>query len=246
MTNTKKIEVKELYFSYDNTPVLEGVNISVEKNEIVTIVGPNGGGKTTLLKLILGLLTPDKGEILIDGKNNLSARGKVGYVSQHLEHDDKFPISVYEVILSGRMKAFGFYSAKDKSQVYKAAEETGVLEHLKKPFSRLSGGLKQRTLIARCLVSDMGILLLDEPTANIDSDGGEKVHSLLKKLSEKVTIILVTHDTGFVSSITDRVLCINKSVKEHPIDEHFSDIVASSYESGSKIVRHQTDLGACK
>jgi len=126
--------------------------------------------------------------------------------------------------------------------VEKALEEVGLLNKKDTHFSNLSSGQTQRMLIARALVTNMEILLLDEPTANIDPAAGKHIHELLKGLSDKLTIILVTHDTSFVSDITDRVLCVNRTVAEHPLDEHFSDIVASAYGSGSKIVRHEKAL----
>jgi zinc transport system ATP-binding protein len=242
MEENYKIEIKNLNFGYKGHPsVLENVNVKIKENQIITVVGPNGGGKTTLLKLITGLLRPDSGEILIDGKP-CSKYTSIGYVPQHSHFDGKFPITVYEVVLSGRIRPFGYYNKKDKLVADKCIEEVGLNEFKDKAFSALSGGQKQRVLIARALATEAKILLLDEPTSNIDSEIGRNLNSLLKRLGSRMTIILVTHDTGFVTNITDRVLCINRKVVEHPVDSNFSDIVSSAYSSQSVLVRHDIEI----
>lgn len=242
MKEKYKIEIKNLDFAYKGqNKVLENVNVKIKENQIITVVGPNGGGKTTLLKLITGLLKADTGEILIDGKPHYGY-SSIGYVPQHSHFDSKFPITVYEVVLSGRIRPFGYYRKEDKATAKRAIEEVGLKDFADKAFHALSGGQKQRVLIARALATKAKILLLDEPTSNIDSEIGKNLNSLLKKLSSKMTIILVTHDTGFVTSITDRVLCINRRVVEHPVDSNFSDIVASAYSNQSVLVRHDIEI----
>lgn len=236
------IHFEDVTFGYNSHIILEDVNFSVDKNDIVSIVGPNGGGKTTLLRLILGLLKPQSGKILINGKPPEHTQKIMGYVPQYISLDKKFPITVREVILSGRIRPSGFYTKKDRIIADKAMENL-ELEHLKKErFSEISGGQAQRMLIARAIVSEAEILLLDEPTSNIDNPSQNRLNSILKDLSSKMTILIVTHDTGFVSEITDRVFCINKSIVEHPLDSNFSKIVSSSYSNQSFIVRHDTNL----
>jgi len=148
-------------------------------------------------------------------------------------------MTVMDVVLSGLIKNTGFYSSRDKAKTVEALENTGLLAIKNNQISNLSGGQVQRMLIARALVSEKEILLLDEPTSNIDPAAGSQLNSLIKELGEKLTILLVTHDTGFVGNITDRVFCINRTIVEHPVDEHFSKIVASSYGGQSSIVRHE-------
>jgi zinc transport system ATP-binding protein len=238
-----QIIIRELSFSYDkHHHVLENINLTINRNDIITVIGPNGGGKTTLLRLIIGLLEPDSGTIFINGSNTSAYRGRIGYVPQHSQFDRHFPITVLDVVLSGLIKPFGFYTKNDKLKAEEALKNVGLYSERNKSFSNLSGGQSQRMLIARALVSEKEILLLDEPTSNIDPAAGRHLNSLIEELSKEMTIILVTHDTGFVTNITDRVLCINKTIVEHPIDENFSEIIASSYGWQSKIVRHETKL----
>jgi zinc transport system ATP-binding protein len=238
-----KIVIKNLSFAYNSSYILRDVNISIKANEIITIVGPNGGGKTTLLRLILGLLKPAGGTILINGNTPQKERRKIGYVPQHTYFDRKFPITVFEVVLMSRIKAFGFYTKNDKESALKALFEIGLTGLNNEPFFNLSGGQMQRVLIARALSAETEILLLDEPTANIDPVSGKHLNSLLIKLNKKLTILLVTHDVGFVTNITQRVFCVNRTVVEHPLEELKDDTISSAYSSGIKLVRHDHHIG---
>lgn len=233
------ITIENLSFSYNHHPVLSDVNIDIYKGEVVSIVGPNGGGKTTLLRLILGLLKPDSGRILVDGKPPAAASKIIGYVPQRARHDNSFPITVFETVLSGRVRPFGFYSRKDRLKAEESLDEVGLSDCIREPFSSLSGGQMQRVLIARALTTEAEILMLDEPTSNIDPSAGHSLNSLLKKLNEKMTILLVTHDTAFVASITERALCINKTLVEHPADDNFCKMLASVYDENPLVVRHE-------
>jgi zinc transport system ATP-binding protein len=235
----KIISIENLFFSYNQHPVLRDVNIDIYEREVVSIVGPNGGGKTTLLRLILGLLKPKSGTILVDGKPPASASEIIGYVPQRAHHDNRFPITVYEAVLSGRVRPFGFYSKKDRVKAAQSLEDAGLADLIKEPFSNLSGGQIQRVLIARALATEARILMLDEPTSNIDPSAGDTLSSLLKKLNKTMTILLVTHDTAFVSSITDRALCINKTLVEHPADDNFCGMLATVYGDNTLVVRHE-------
>ena len=237
------VKINDLTFSYDKiNPVLEAVNLDIRENEIVTVTGPNGGGKTTLLRLVLGLLQPDRGSIRIEGKSPVTSQGRIGYVPQHSDFDRQFPITVFEVVLSGLVKPFGFYSRTDKQKALDALEDVGLSDLRDKNFSNISGGQQQRMLIARALVSEKDILLLDEPTSNIDSETEDELNSLIKELSSRMAIVLVTHDVGFVSNITDRVFCVNRKIVEHPLDDDFDSLVASSYGEKRKLIRHDKNL----
>ncbi len=235
----KIISIKNLCFAYSHYPVLSDVNIDIYEKEIVSIVGPNGGGKTTLLRLILGLLKPKSGTILVDGRPPAAASQIIGYVPQRARHDNSFPITVFETVLSGRVRSFGFYTKTDRLKAAKSLDEVSLSDFFKEPFSSLSGGQMQRVLIARALTTDARILMLDEPTSNIDPSAGDTLNSLLKKLNETMTILLVTHDTAFVANITDRALCINKTLVEHPADDNFCGMLASVYDGNPLVVRHE-------
>lgn len=235
----KIISIENLSFSYNHHPVLRNVNIDIYEKEIVSIVGPNGGGKTTLLRLILGLLKPKSGTILVDGRPPAATSKIIGYVPQRARHDNSFPITVFETVLSGRVRPLGFYSKTDRLKAAQSLDEVGLSDFIREPFSSLSGGQMQRVLIARALTTDAGILMLDEPTSNIDPLAGDTLNSLLKKLNETMTILLVTHDTAFVANITDRALCINKTLVEHPADDNFCGMLASVYDDSPLVVRHE-------
>lgn len=243
MSQAKVLEVRDLFFGYTAVPVLEGISFSVERGEFITIVGPNGGGKTTLLKLLLGLLRPWSGEILVYGKPRQEQQCCMGYVPQHGIFDRLFPLTVEEMVLQGRVRRWGWYTPEDKQMVKKILEEVELEKYAKFSFSHLSGGQLQRALIARALVSEADILLLDEPSASIDSESEEKLLQLLHSLKGKKTVLLATHDTGFVRTISDRVLCIHRRLCEHPFE--FSEKENRGYGYGPDYARihHEKTIG---
>ena len=202
MKKNNIIEIKDLDFSYENNiPVLENVNLTFSELESACIVGPNGGGKSTLLFLLLGLLKPSRGSIKIFGKSPIEARVDIGYMPQYIHLDTEFPICVSEVVLMGRLHDgyWGRYSKNDREVAMEAMREMSV-EHLsKRLFSELSGGQRQRVLIARALTCNPKLLLLDEPTANIDPGMQEQFYETLYTLNQRMSILTVSHDLGFVS-----------------------------------------------
>jgi len=203
-------------------PILENVAFSIEKGQFVGIFGPNGGGKTTLLKLLLGLLP------LQNGKIEIPATDRIGYVPQIRRFDKSFPISVIEVILQGllsKYRGYGGFSKELKEKAYEALKKVGLEDKAKHAFGSLSGGQIQRTLIARALVSDPEILLLDEATVGIDPDALKEIFQFLLELKGKITIVLVTHDLHFVANEMDHLFCINKSATSYSpkeVCEHFA------------------------
>ncbi|HAX37773.1 MAG TPA: ABC transporter [Spirochaetaceae bacterium] len=238
------IEAQGLHFSYGDLMVLEDITFSIEQGQMVTIIGPNGGGKTTLLLLALGLLQPSRGQLLIKGKKPVAMQRIMGYVPQFSLFDPHFPITVYDVVLMGRLsRPFGFYSKADHGAVDQALATVGLCELARRPFSELSGGQRQRVLIARALVGQPEILLLDEPTANVDASIGEHLNELLRRLNQQLTILLVTHDTAFVANFTSRIFCINRSLAEHPARGMDTGTAADSlYGTAVRAVRHDVHL----
>ncbi len=233
------IEFNEVTFGYSGTPVLKDATFTIDRNDFVSIIGPNGGGKTTLAKLILGILTPQKGKITVFGRKPEISRYRIGYVPQFSSFDPNFPVSAEEVALMGTMKKTKFFfTGKDREKASLALEEVGLADAAKKGFSELSGGQRQRVLIARALISDPEILLMDEPTASVDVSVEERISTLLKKLSKKMTVILITHDMGFVSDLVSKIICVNQTVNIHPADSLTQDHINHLYSDNIRIVRH--------
>ncbi|HQU09135.1 MAG TPA: metal ABC transporter ATP-binding protein [Opitutales bacterium] len=228
-------------FSYDGQTVLEGVNFAIQQNQATCLVGPNGGGKTTLLKLILGLLSPDSGRIEILGQKPDQAQRLLGYMPQYLHYDPLFPVSVREVVLMGRQgkrSLFRAYSKEDYAFADQILEELNLSGLIDRQLGSLSGGQRQRVLIARALACEPKILLLDEPTANIDRTVEAELIERLHALSSRVTVVIVSHDLGFVSSWVDQVLCVNHEVTAHPARALSGKDLEATYGHALKHVAH--------
>ncbi len=239
------VEIRDLHFSYQRHLVLEAINLEIEGGDFVGVVGPNGGGKTTLLRLLLGLLTPDRGTIRVFGLPPSRARNRVAYVPQYMDFDPSFPITVEEVVLMGSLQPgqLGFsYSSQDHCQALKAMEQVEVEELRLQSFGTLSGGQKQRVLFARALVSEPELLLLDEPTTSVDSSREEDLYSLLRRLNEEMTIVLVTHDLGVISSNVNRVVCLNRRLISHNPAQIDRELVEGVYSSSVRIIEHECGL----
>lgn len=226
--STPIISAHHLAFGYQNSLVLDDVNFSVKEGEFLGIFGPNGGGKTTLLKLIMGFLEPTSGTIEVFGKPPRSSQQKISYVPQSLHFDRKFPISVLELVLSGRLAHlpwYGKYHKADRQEALQALEEVGLADMKERSFGTLSGGQAQRALIARALVSQPELLLLDEPTASVDTKAETEIYQLLEGLKGKMTILMVTHHLRTAINQVERVLCVKKSVialQPEEVCEHFA------------------------
>jgi len=211
------VKFDSVSFSYGDIHVLDNASFHIRKGEFTTMVGPNGSGKTTALKLLFGLETPSAGKIELfgnDGRNN-QTRVNMSYVSQIMPADNLFPITVYGVVRMGLLHPFNRYlgKKKEKEAVTQALENTGILDLESRLFRALSGGQKRRTLVARALAANPDLLVLDEPTANMDIESEELLYKTLGAYKGKVTIIVVTHDTQFVTSLTDRVLTLGSGRK---------------------------------
>lgn len=232
MTAKSAIVLKEVSFAYDGPPVLEGVDLTIPERDFVCVIGPNGGGKTTLLKLMLGLIEPQRGEVQILGMTPEEARRRIGYMPQYAQLDPKFPVSVMDVVLMGRLgggSGLGLYRRADKAVAMHALGEVGIADVCGQPFASLSGGQRQRVLIARALACEPELLLLDEPTANLDPAVQDDLYSLLQDLNQRLTVVLVSHDIGFVSLFFKTVVCVHHSVHTHPTSELTSKSVADMY-----------------
>jgi len=241
MTEQAVITLEKVSFSYNDLPALEDVTLTVHERDFISIVGPNAGGKTTLLKLILGLLKPSSGTIRVFGQPPGKVRSRIGYMPQHASLDPLFPVSVLDVVLMGRLgngKDLGFYRRADKEAAADALRNVELYEIRNCSFSDLSGGQRQRVLIARALVSDPELLLLDEPTANVDAVVETELYEILNKLNEKMTVALVTHDLGFVSRYVKSVACVNRRVVVHPTSEITGEMINEIYGCDVHMVRH--------
>lgn len=211
---TKLLELKSVYAGYDNKVVLKDVNLTIKKNDFLGIIGPNGGGKTTLLKVILGLIKPIEGQVEF---NNIDDK-LIGYLPQINTIDKKFPIPVREVILSGlmsRKKLFGRYTSVDKKKSQVLMEQMGILHLRNKNIGELSGGQLQRVFLCRAIISDPQILILDEPDTYVDSHFEMELYGVLDQLNDHMAIIVVSHDIGIISSHVKTIACVNENLCYH-------------------------------
>jgi len=244
MTETPVIKLRHVSFSYQAVPVLEDVDLAIFDRESICIVGPNGGGKTTLLRLLLGQLRPTQGEIRIFGKPPEQARLMLGYMPQRSEYDSMFPVTVMDVVLMGRLGRpgirgwLGWYGRKDRAAAMEALEQVHLQDAAPRTFAALSGGQRQRVLIARALCCEPELLLLDEPTANVDSLVEERLFDELRELGKRMTIVLVSHDLGFVTSLVQRVICVNRQAVAHPVSKLSADLIRDIYGGDVSVVRH--------
>jgi zinc transport system ATP-binding protein len=235
------ISIARLSFNYNGDTVLDDVSLAVEAMDFVALVGPNGGGKTTLLKLMLGLLTPTTGLVRVFGQNPSLSRRLIGYLPQHAHVDPRFPVSVLDVVLMGRVTAtrkVGPYRRADRQAAETALEQVGLADIRRRPFSELSGGQQQRALIARALAAEPKMLLLDEPTAGLDLRMEEELYHLLSELNRRMTVVLVSHDLGFVSQFVRTVVCVKRHVVVHPTSEITGEIIQEIYGADVRMVRH--------
>ena len=226
---------------YDGVQVLEQVHLEVQSLDFIGIVGPNGGGKSTLLRILLGLVRPTEGEVRVLGHQVHRVRDRIGYVPQHLELDRDFPIRVRDVVSMGRLgkrALFRSYSKADWDIVERVLAEVGMADHAYRAFGDLSGGQRQRVLIARALAVEPEILLLDEPTASVDPQVTGSIYDLLKRLNERVTILLVTHDMGAVSSCVKTVGCLNRKLHYHGTRELTAELVEAAYQCPIDLIAH--------
>jgi len=211
------------------------------RNDFMGIIGPNGGGKTTLLKVILGLVKTSQGKVTVLGGGPEENRKFIGYVPQYSQFDRDFPISVQEVVLMGRTGQVGLmkrFSREDKMLALRALETVDVLDFKDRQIGKLSGGQQQRVFIARALVAEPKILLLDEPTAGIDMPMQTEFYELLARLKQRMAIVLVSHDISAVSIYVDSIACLNRQLYYHGSKEVGTEILEATYKCPVQIIAH--------
>ena len=231
--NQPIIETHNLNFSYNGQPVISGVNLKIQSGDFMAMIGPNGGGKTTLLKLMLGLLKADSGSIRIFGKPPKEVSYRIGYVPQDIHINQNFPISSSDVVLMGKLKpgrGWSRHDAEDRMEALQALERVGAGKYSNHRIGELSIGQKQRVFIARALVTDPDILFLDEPTASIDTKGQNEFYAILKELNQKITIIVVSHDLMVISRYVKSVACVNQSLHYHGHAELTGEMIEMMYD----------------
>lgn len=235
------VRLDDVWVHYDSIPVLEGINLSVEPNNFLGIIGPNGGGKTTLLKVILGLIKPARGKVSVIGQSPERGRKFIGYISQYNLFDHDFPISVLDVVLMGRYSKTGLgrrYSEEDKRIVNEVLKTVDMLDYKDRQVGKLSGGEQQRVFIARALVTDPKLLLLDEPTASIDPTMQAEFYELINSLKQRMAIIMVSHDIGAVSIYVDQIACLNRQLFYHGSKEVSAEALEKTYRCPIQLIAH--------
>lgn len=236
------VQIDNLSVYYGHTPAITGICLDVHDGEYLGLIGPNGGGKSTLLKAILGLVPISTGTIQVYGNKRNKNNTLVGYVPQFALLNRKFPISLFEVVLTGCLKKglspFHQFSSKDKKEVYSLLEKVGIASLANRQISELSGGEFQKMLIARALATKPKLLLLDEPTASVDAVSREQIYSLLLELNKNMTIIHVTHDLLAISSQVHSLACLNRNLIYHGKPELTQNIVNNLYDCSVDLIPH--------
>ncbi|MBW2989262.1 ABC transporter ATP-binding protein [Candidatus Woesearchaeota archaeon] len=226
MKRKEIIKLENVSFRYGKDEFLKDICFSIYGDDFLGVIGPNGGGKTTLLKLILGLLRPTKGRITVFGKSPAEGRSGIGYLSQFKNIDFDFPITAFGIVLLSRVgkRLFKRYDEDDKEAAKKALKDLGIWHLRDKKLSELSGGEKQRVFVARALANNPKALILDEPMANLDFHIQEEFYKILRKLNKRVAIIIVDHDLDMVSKYSKELVCVNKC-NTHAIRYHDADSI---------------------
>ncbi len=235
------ISVRHLWAGYDNESVLEDINLEVHALDFVGLIGPNGGGKTTLLKVLLGLLQPTEGAVEVMGRPIAQGRRFIGYVPQTVELDREFPVSVWDVVRMGRLAKRGLFrrfTHKDDDVVADSLARVDMCGLRDRPIGDLSGGQRQRVYIARALAVEPEILLLDEPTASVDPRVSTSIYELLRRLNEHVTIVMISHDMSAIASYVKTVGCLNRHLFYHEDKELSPEVLELAYQCPIDLLAH--------
>lgn len=253
------IKIENLNLKFENTQALNNVNLSINEGDYCAIIGPNGGGKTTLLRCILGLLKPSSGRVLLFGEPPAKTRQQVGFVPQFAKLNKRFPMTVLEAVLCGTkvnsVNPFFKYKKIDRQKAMEKLENLKIENLYKRSLDQLSGGEFQRLLIARALMSDPKLLLLDEPTSSIDPRSRELIYQLLSDLNKTSSIIMVSHDLIAISQNVKSIICLNKNLIYHGEPSLTEDTVNSLYGCPIDLIahgvphrvlaKHSTEGGCC-
>lgn len=236
---TPAVSLDTVCFAYPGRDVLHGVSFTLPQRTLAAVVGPNGGGKTTLLRLLLGELKPECGTISVLGESPQKARSQMGYVPQHTEIDPHFPLSAGEAVLMGRAgKAGLFYSREDREAASRALDRVGLAGMEQRAVCELSGGEWQRVMIAQALAGEPRLLLLDEPLANVDAAHAADLYALFRDLSSSMTVLMVSHNLSVVTESAEYVICVNGTVGMHKLGEVASETFKNAFGAPLAILRH--------
>ncbi|HBB91801.1 MAG: zinc ABC transporter ATP-binding protein [Bacteroidetes bacterium GWF2_49_14] len=230
----KLIELRDITFGYGTEPVIEKANLEIFKKDFIGMIGPNGGGKSTLIRIILGLLEPWKGIVSVPASVN------IGYLPQYQNFDNRFPISVEEVVLSGLLKKGKLTSRvtrDDKLKAREVLEKVGMLTFSRRSIGELSGGQMQRVFIGRALISDPDLLILDEPVTYVDNRFEHELYELLEAINQETAILLVSHDVGQILSSVKTIACVNHYLHYHP-DNQLTEQILESYNCPIDLITH--------
>ncbi len=243
---TAAISLQGVDFSYGRRPVLHRVDLEVSAGCFTAVIGPNGGGKSTLLKLALGLLQPHRGEVRLLGERPERARRRVGYLPQTSHLDPDFPITAREAVSHGRLGRkinIGPFGRDDREAALDALRETGCLDLADRPLAKLSGGQRQRVLVARALATDPELLVLDEPAAGLDPDHQNELYDLLSELARRLTVLVVSHHVSLVSRHVQQVVCVHDGHLHLPSTTEISPDLADFFPDMQSmvLVRHEHD-----
>jgi zinc transport system ATP-binding protein len=239
MMNREIIRLENVSFSYSGYMVLENINLSIFERDLIAVIGPNGGGKTTMIKLMLGLLKPSTGSLKLFGDSPEKKRNSVGYLPQTNSIDITFPLSVYEAVLMGIYNGAGKrYTRDDHLSVESALETTGIKNLQNRHISMLSGGQTQRMLIARALVKNPEVLLLDEPMSGVDPEMQAAFYDLILHLNKKMAIVFVTHDISVISAYFEKVICLNHKLYYHGPKEGSLGKLEDTYGCPVELLAH--------
>ena len=234
------LEFNDVCFAYEREEILHNVSLHITHGNLAAVVGPNGAGKSTLIKLALGLVKPLRGTVKVFGQRPAQVRRRIGYVPQYLQFDDAFPVSVLDVVLMGRTEKhfLGPYRRTDKTAALQALEKVSLADFAKRGFNRLSGGERQRVLIAQALVAEPDLLLLDEPTANVDTVVEHEIYELITRLNKSVTIMIVSHNLNVVIGRASHIICVNRTASIVPMHELTDDKLHAVYRNDIAVLQH--------
>jgi zinc transport system ATP-binding protein len=247
MPESPLVEVRDVTFGYGQEVVLDHVSLEISAHDFLAVIGPNGGGKTTLLKAILGLVRPWSGEVAFhlpsgpSGSSGSNPRGRLGYVPQFSTFDRDFPLRIADMVLMGRLGRRSLlrpYSREDRAAAHDTLERLGLAAVARSHVSEVSGGQLQRALIARALVAAPEILFLDEPTASIDAESRETLRELMMELNRSIPIVVVTHDVTSLAPMVKRIACINRKLFYHGDPELSLEVMEEVYGCPVELVTH--------